>query len=240
MDFHNATASGAPVVERAPDAPCLDSAQAWFCRDLWVQAAAEGERARAKIETSQPVAKHERRAEPPMPVPEEAPPPADAPPAAARADDDEDADAGADYDAMPDADPPPASAPGGGGAGFVPNSRFDTARILVNPRCVTTYAGVSHTQLAFDLFGEDLMGEPDTATIAQYRLDSWQSAPESFVCQEQKFVARPYSHGHGADGVSQDGGRKESDEDPAALGLLRGGRVASPRSVVGMAIAVLS
>lgn len=35
------------------------------------------------------------------------------------------------------------------------NSAFAPARILVNPRCVTTYAGVSHTQLALDLFGDD-------------------------------------------------------------------------------------
>lgn len=35
------------------------------------------------------------------------------------------------------------------------NSAFHPARIIINPRCVTTYAGVSHTQLALDLFGND-------------------------------------------------------------------------------------
>lgn len=57
--------------------------------------------------------------------------------------------------------PPASSAPasnapssGGGRAGrALRNNAFEPARIIINPRCVTTYAGVSHTQLALDLFG---------------------------------------------------------------------------------------
>lgn len=41
-DFFNSTASHADVPERDPDAPCLDSTQAWFCHDLWVWKAKEG------------------------------------------------------------------------------------------------------------------------------------------------------------------------------------------------------
>lgn len=50
------------------------------------------------------------------------------------------------------------SAGGSGASGrnrALKNAAFAPARILVNPRCVTTYAGVSHTQLALDLFGDD-------------------------------------------------------------------------------------
>lgn len=70
----------------------------------------------------------------------------------------------------------------------LPNQDFDyaVARIMVNPRCVTTYAGVSHTQLALDLFGT---GEDEKAERAQkdkYTLDEWRTPPESFVCQEMR------------------------------------------------------
>jgi hypothetical protein len=69
----------------------------------------------------------------------------------------------------------------------MPNSVFRPARILVNPRCPTTYAGVSHTQLALDLFGT---GEDDAlqAGVGKYVLEDWEGAPESFVCQEQRYV----------------------------------------------------
>jgi hypothetical protein len=69
----------------------------------------------------------------------------------------------------------------------MPNSVFRPARILVNPRCVTTYAGVSHTQLALDLFGT---GEGDKLQtgVGKYVLEDWEGAPESFVCQEQRYV----------------------------------------------------
>ena len=97
---------------------------------------------------------------------------------------DPDANAGSDYDAMPDEEgaeelPPPDTV-----ALSIPNSVFRPARILVNPRCPTTYAGVSHTQLARDLFGE---GDDDSITASgKYVLDDWEGAPDSFVCQEQR------------------------------------------------------
>ena len=100
---------------------------------------------------------------------------------------DPDANAGSDYDAMPVEDggeevPPPEV-----GTLLIPNSVFRPARILVNPRCPTTYAGVSHTQLARDLFGE---GDDDSLTsTGKYVLDDWEGAPESFVCQEQRWAS---------------------------------------------------
>jgi hypothetical protein len=66
---------------------------------------------------------------------------------------------------------------------LVPNSAFTPARILVNPRCVTTYGGVSHTQLALDLFGN--RDEP-THNGGNYVLDDWAGPPDSFVCQEMR------------------------------------------------------
>ncbi|GAA5974480.1 hypothetical protein JCM11641_003244 [Rhodosporidiobolus odoratus] len=71
----------------------------------------------------------------------------------------------------------------------LPNREFPNAiaKVLVNPRCVTTYAGVSHTQLALDLFGSG--GENDSPTAhggSKYELDEWRTAPESFVCQEMR------------------------------------------------------
>ncbi|GAA6019884.1 hypothetical protein JCM11491_004853 [Sporobolomyces phaffii] len=70
----------------------------------------------------------------------------------------------------------------------LPNNAFPNAiaRILVNPRCVTTYAGVSHTQLALDLFGEGEDREPTAREGGKYELDDWRTAPESFVCQEMR------------------------------------------------------
>ncbi|KAJ7431961.1 hypothetical protein B0H11DRAFT_2128116, partial [Mycena galericulata] len=67
----------------------------------------------------------------------------------------------------------------------IPNSVFPPARILMNPRCPTTYAGVSHTQLALDLFGS---GQDDALQtgVGKYVLEDWDGAPESFVCQEQR------------------------------------------------------
>ena len=73
----------------------------------------------------------------------------------------------------------------------IPNQLFQPARILVNPRCVTTYAGVSHTQLAIDLFGPDSDEESkrgESEKRAKYVLDDWEGAPESFVCQEQRYT----------------------------------------------------
>lgn len=98
---------------------------------------------------------------------------------------DADVNAGSDYDAMPDSDVPIDVLPAAPLS--VPNSAYTPARILVNPRCVTTYAGVSHTQLALDLFGT---GDDDEAQInaTKYVLEDWDGAPESFVCQEQRYI----------------------------------------------------
>jgi hypothetical protein len=98
---------------------------------------------------------------------------------------DSDANAGSDYDAMPDSDVPVEEDLSASTRLSIPNSLFRPARILVNPRCVTTYAGVSHTQLALDLFGSE--GEDHgLGGAGKYVLDDWEGAPESFVCQEQK------------------------------------------------------
>jgi hypothetical protein len=108
--------------------------------------------------------------------------------AADRKKSDPDANAGSDYDAIPpeeggeDVPPPPEF-----DKLLIPNSAFRPARILVNPRCPTTYAGVTHTQLARDLFevrdGEE---EDKVMSSGKYVLDDWEGAPESFVCQEQR------------------------------------------------------
>lgn len=171
-DFHNATSSD-PAPQRTPDAPCLDSSQAWFCRDLWLRKALEGVHQEeeygynnAGLRSNQPASdaqRHRRQAPPPI---------------------DPDVNAGSDFDAMPDSDapleqPPPVRL-------TVPNSAYTPARILINPRCVTTYAGVSHTQLALDLFGS---GEDDSrVNTTKNILDDWEGAPEKFVCQEQLYV----------------------------------------------------
>ena len=96
---------------------------------------------------------------------------------------DYDANAGSDYDAMPDSDVPLADVPQARIS--IPNSLFRPARILVNPRCVTTYAGVSHAQLALDLFGPQIDNDGTEGGVGKYMLDDWDGAPDSFVCQEQ-------------------------------------------------------
>ncbi|KAF7290515.1 Glycosyltransferase family 69 protein [Mycena indigotica] len=194
-DFHNLSRAEA-VPTRDPDAPCLDSSQAWFCRDLWVRSARD---AMDEVDQVNDHNKHNplaRRAAAPPPDVQVAPRdgilPGQAagdglrrqPNAAAAVD--ADANAGSDYDAMPEEEdglseeslPEPIHL-------SIPNSNFRPARILVNPRCPTTYAGVSHTQLALDLFGT---GEGDSlqAGVGKYILEDWDGAPESFVCQEQR------------------------------------------------------
>ncbi|KAJ7725967.1 glycosyltransferase family 69 protein [Mycena metata] len=207
-DYHNLSrAEMVPI--RDPDAPCLDSSQAWFCRDLWVRSARDamdevdkvnnhgaGQLARrvaVDVAAREPeVVAGRDPADPNAKAPEAAEGQAQA--AAGRRKPagpgvDADANAGSDYDAMPEeegAEPPAELDP------FVdpvhlsmPNAVFRPARILVNPRCPTTYAGVSHTQLALDLFGT---GEDDAfhAGVGKYVLEDWEGAPESFVCQEQR------------------------------------------------------
>ena len=98
---------------------------------------------------------------------------------------DPDANAGSDYDAsdLPMSDPPP---PASEQRLTAPNSVFLPARIMVNPRCVTTYAGVSHTQLALDLFGPPDREDRDDEQREEDILREWEGAPDTFVCQEQQ------------------------------------------------------
>ncbi|KAH9083473.1 cryptococcal mannosyltransferase 1-domain-containing protein [Lactarius deliciosus] len=170
-DIHNVSTTDARP-ERAPDAPCLDSSQAWFCRDLWLQKAREGVQ---EMDARNPPARRKRALEDDLKEEVAHRPPNDADP---------DANAGSDYDAMPDSDVPVEDVSGSTRLS-APNSLFRPARILVNPRCVTTYAGVSHTQLALDLFGTE--GEDHgIGGAGKYVLDDWEGAPDSFVCQEQR------------------------------------------------------
>jgi hypothetical protein len=187
---------------RDPDAPCLDSSQAWFCRDLWVRSAEdavkevekannEGMRRRDVIEevaARDPLMEARDAVKVQVGSGEEEVNDDGADKRKQQgANVDPDANAGSDYDAMPVEDggeevPPPETV--GSSRFSIPNSVFRPARILVNPRCPTTYAGVSHTQLARDLFGE---GDDDVLTATgKYVLDDWEGAPESFVCQEQR------------------------------------------------------
>ncbi|KAJ7074464.1 glycosyltransferase family 69 protein [Mycena amicta] len=207
-DFHNL--SRAEVVPtRDPDAHCLDSSQAWFCRDLWLRSARDAMDEVDKVNDHR-IAR--REAPPPPPDVEVGPRDAIVPAQAAgdglrrqpnAAAVDADANAGSDYDAMPEEEGEPQDEPLTDPVHLsIPNSNFRPARILVNPRCPTTYAGVSHTQLALDLFGT---GEGDSlqAGVGKYVLDDWEGAPESFVCQEQRHVIFPFSHL-----TRQTGGRK--------------------------------
>lgn len=197
-DFQNLSLS-VDAAARDPDAQCLDSSQAWFCRDLWVLTAKDAMtdtdnelnpgvmRKRSVVEVA---------AFDPMMEKRDAVIVKGADGAEDEVNDkgenrrqnkktDPDANAGSDYDAM---------SPEEGGEEVpsaqdfeklaIPNSMFRPARILVNPRCPTTYAGVSHTQLARDLFGEG--DDAPKADTAKYILEDWDGAPESFVCQEQK------------------------------------------------------
>ena len=184
----------------------MDSTQAWFCRDLWLWKAKEGMKviepdvgASTAQSPNAANARKDKRApapEPapaprPEPEPEPAPAPAEADPIAPRqadkAKDDADANAGSDYDAsdLPAADLDPPDVEGSAPRLTIPNAVFLAARILVNPRCVTTYAGVSHTQLALDLFGPPDREEEREVGRADV-LDEWEGAPDTFVCQEQR------------------------------------------------------
>ncbi|KAF8152305.1 capsular associated protein [Crassisporium funariophilum] len=197
LDFQNLSrAEGVPL--RDPDAPCLDSSQAWFCRDLWVRSArdameevdkannAGARRRREVIEVAARDLPMEGRDDVKIQVgtgeEEVNDDGADRRKGGKKID--PDANAGSDYDAMSDEDGGEVVPPPEVGRLSIPNSVFRPARILVNPRCPTTYAGVSHTQLARDLFGE---GDDDAlSATGKYVLDDWEGAPESFVCQEQR------------------------------------------------------
>ncbi|EIM85159.1 uncharacterized protein STEHIDRAFT_60534 [Stereum hirsutum FP-91666 SS1] len=183
-DFHNTT-SKESAKERDPDAPCLDSSQAWFCRDLWASKARAGMKDMSRDEPDG-IRVGKRAAEDVVEVDEAADAGKEGIGHRQVAEEaDADANAGSDYDAMPDSDvpledalPPPRFS--------IANSLFPPARILVNPRCVTTYAGVSHTQLALDLFGGPEREARVNEGVRKYQLEDWEGAPESFVCQEQR------------------------------------------------------
>ncbi|KAI0058143.1 hypothetical protein BV25DRAFT_1811267 [Artomyces pyxidatus] len=180
LDYHNLSSTENPP-DRGADAPCLDSTQAWFCRDLWASKARETVQ---ELDASEGLGRRRKRDLgddiPGNDVPDVV---KDFPHRKA-AESDPDANAGSDYDAMPDSDVPLEEAPSSPKLS-IPNSLFTPARILVNPRCVTTYAGVSHTQLALDLFGSERDSSgPDG--VGKYVLEDWEGAPESFVCQEQR------------------------------------------------------
>ena len=201
IHFHNSTREE-PVTEWDRTQPCQESTQGWFCRDLWVDAARDGtrdERAGGRADAiaweeamvkGQPekkkklptekedttTAEGDTSTQDPPTIRKRAPADADGSP-------NEEAKAGSNADTMPegaseelmaDEDETPA----------IPNGSFKPARILMNPRCVTTYAGVSHSQLALDLFAD---GDDDVATRGgKYVLDDWEGAPSSFTCQEQR------------------------------------------------------
>ena len=188
-DFQNVSkAEEMPL--RDPDASCLDSSQAWFCRDLWVRSAQDAVKEMEKNHNEGIRRRDATEVEPRDPVKvqigsgEEEVNDNGADQRKQAQNVDPDANVGSDYDAMPVEDGGEEVPPAEIGRLSIPNSVFRPARILVNPRCPTTYAGVSHTQLAQDLFGE---GDDDAVTgTGKYVLDDWEGAPESFVCQEQR------------------------------------------------------
>ncbi|KAL7422717.1 hypothetical protein Q5752_002009 [Cryptotrichosporon argae] len=182
-----------------PETQCMDSTQMWFCRDLWTDAAKGGLKV-GNRKGSHKIGSHKRefsdvenpghlgkRDAAPAPAPE---PVAAEPVEVVRRDGEgESDDSGTDLDAIPEDAANPAPEPLKkedlpASAFLIPNSAFTPARILVNPRCVTTYGGVSHTQLALDLFG----GPKDVPqrTEGNYILEDWAGPPDSFVCQEMR------------------------------------------------------
>ncbi len=207
-NFHNLSRPDSVPV-RDESSACLDSSQAWFCRDLWVRTAGDamaevdrangaspGKARRRDVNTNKNRRRDEGQAQKQIRDEVEVNVGDGANieevndgGQADRKKKDPDANAGSDYDAMPAEEggeevPPPEQI-----KLSIPNSVFRPARILVNPRCPTTYAGVTHTQLARDLYGEKDGNEKDKSAISgKYVLDDWEGAPESFVCQEQQSV----------------------------------------------------
>lgn len=176
--FHNKTTLADLPVRKSED-KCLDSTQAWFCRDLWVWKAKEGMKDIDQDFDAETVRQHRREIKDGTEQQLHARDPQEA-----QREPDADANAGSDFDAsdLPLMDPPPAS----GQRLTAPNSVFLPVRILVNPRCVTTYAGVSHTQLALDLFGPPDREDRDDQLKKEDVLQDWEGAPDTFVCQEQQ------------------------------------------------------
>ena len=202
---HNLSSPAEPP-QWDPDTQCMDSTQMWFCRDLWTDAAKEGIRkgprgAHRKLKGHKRslVEESEQMAEQPEHVVTDKRDTAgeehrvikrDMPKGhkvdAGAVDD----DTGTDMDAMKEDAAHPAPGPLQpqdflDSPFLIPNSEFNAARILVNPRCVTTYGGVSHTQLALDLFGTS-SGEDHKHAASNYVLDDWAGPPDSFVCQEMR------------------------------------------------------
>lgn len=194
-DFHNASAPVDPP-HRGPEAKCLDSTQAWFCRDLWIHKAREGLRTLAPDSENDSVADVRHHV-----IQKRSPQQADDEEGGelhvvqdeeiheeVRAQADPDANVGSDYDAtdLPQEAPPPPPPSQEDMQMSIPNSVFSPARIMVNPRCVTTYAGVAHAQLALDLFGPPDREERPVDMRRKDVLEMWEAAPETFVCQEQQ------------------------------------------------------
>ncbi|KAK4688638.1 hypothetical protein P7C73_g1490, partial [Tremellales sp. Uapishka_1] len=168
-----------------PETQCMDSTQMWFCRDLWADAARDGLKEGSKRSGHEKLSGHRKRdIAPPLERDESD---------YVKRDGDEDnaEDAGTDIDAMAEDASNPAPAPLKPqdlpkSAFLIPNSAFTPARILVNPRCVTTYGGVSHTQLALDLFGVGHDDDEQQRGGGKYVLEDWAGPPDSFVCQEMR------------------------------------------------------
>lgn len=180
----------------------MDSTQMWFCRDLWTDAAKDGLKQRAgngghrklaggrkrdlnwdNMEAREAAARQENnvKLQKRDPVPDPDP---QAGPAAVDDKESSDQDAIDEEAGNPAPEPlKPQDLPAS--AFLIPNSVFTPARILVNPRCVTTYGGVSHTQLALDLFGGPDRDEPEHKS-GNYVLEDWAGPPDSFVCQEMR------------------------------------------------------
>ncbi|WWC98719.1 hypothetical protein V866_005612 [Kwoniella sp. B9012] len=183
-----------------PEMACMDSTQMWFCRDLWTDAARGGlkggKKGHQKLtgahkrDLSEHFDVHQRdlglEAESAVQLGKR-----DEPKVEERAEGGkEDEDSGTDVDAMAEDAANPAPEPLKpqelpASAFLIPNSAFTPARILVNPRCITTYGGVSHTQLALDLFGGP-HGDDPAHDSGNYVLEDWAGPPDSFVCQEMR------------------------------------------------------
>jgi len=222
-------------VSTDPETPCMDSAQMWFCRDLWIDAATTGLKTGGRghrrgshkkkrdipgdvVENIKPIVKRDGEkkeeqkkaaaaekkaaeaekkeeqkkaavaaaieddpaAQPAVPIRE-----ADMERRQDGAESSND-DSGTNIDAMDEdaANPAPGALPKEDLPFMIPNSEFLPARILVNPRCLTTYGGVSHTKLALDLFNDPK--DHAHRTEGNYVVEDWVGAPDSFVCQEMR------------------------------------------------------
>ncbi|CAG7850553.1 SubName: Full=Uncharacterized protein {ECO:0000313/EMBL:CCA69865.1} [Serendipita indica DSM 11827] len=196
--FYNSTREDL-VIEWDRTQPCQDSAQAWFCRDLWVDAARDVKNAEQTQEkdwvsqrnavpmtsnsntaaaTPSDLRKENVREKDKREIVAEAAGPLN-----------DEVKAGSNADAMPENIVDEELTPEEDEVPPVLNKVYKPARIMMNPRCVTTYAGVSHAKLAMDLFGEGDQDEDDISILSQggkYILDRWESAPVSFACQEQR------------------------------------------------------